>query len=159
MGDFFTILDPFFFRCLFSSIIQVIGRSINSYNNYEKGEVPSQANANLISMAKKPEAILGLLVKVKDNFTLNAYDKLSSRINIAIAEDSKFDPFICAINHLNNPSRFTGYKTPDLEKIACPEAAAFATALRDVFERLHLDDHNRALRHPSLGGGLPPALR
>ena len=100
-----------------SKMSTILGLGINSYNNYEKGEVPSLANANLISMAIKPRAFLDLLEKVRDNFPSNKYEKLTSRIKKAISTDSEFNPFNCAINYLNKPSRFTGYKTPDINKI------------------------------------------
>ncbi len=33
---------------------EILGFGINSYRNYENGEVPNQSNANLIQLAKNP---------------------------------------------------------------------------------------------------------
>ena len=101
-----------------SKMSSILGLGINSYNNYEKGEVPSLANANLISMAQNPKSFLNLLRKVQDKFSVNIYDRLFARVNKAITETDEFDPFNWAIHYYNKPSKYSGYKTPDFDKVS-----------------------------------------
>ena len=96
----------------------IFGLGINSYSNYEKGEVPSLSNANLISMAQKPRTFLALLEKAESKFSDSAYKKVYSKVQQAIEEFESFNAFDCAINNYNKPSKYTGYKTPDFDKIA-----------------------------------------
>jgi len=95
----------------------ILGLGINSYNNYEKGEIPSLANANLINAAKDPDVFMNLLEKTKNNFSANSYTKIMDCVDKVITDLKKFDNFSYAFQYNNNPNKYNGYKTPDLNKI------------------------------------------
>ena len=100
-----------------SKMSTILGLGINSYNNYEKGEMPSQANANLISVVQRPRAFLDLLEKVKDKFSESTYNKLFARVKKAVSENNEIDQLIFTINKYTKPNKYTGYKAPNLDKI------------------------------------------
>ena len=44
----------------------ILGLGANSWRNYEAGEVPSKANANLIQMISNPEYFRDIILKCSD---------------------------------------------------------------------------------------------
>ena len=62
---------------------EILGFGINSYRNYENGEVPSQANARLIQIASDPSKFKDL-VELSDVLGEKQKDKLIKRIDLLI---------------------------------------------------------------------------
>jgi len=59
---------------------EILGFGINSYRNYENGEVPNQANGRLIQIANDPKKLKDL-VELSDVLDEKQRDKLIKRIN------------------------------------------------------------------------------
>ncbi len=98
---------------------EILGFGINSYRNYENGEVPNQANARLIQIAKDPNKFKDL-VKLSDVLNDKRRDKLISKINelIEIQNASlfsfEFQDYLLG-DHISD--EFSGYRKPSLEKL------------------------------------------
>ncbi|MCV9388075.1 type II TA system antitoxin MqsA family protein [Reichenbachiella ulvae] len=96
---------------------EILGFGPNTYGQYEKGDLPSLANAKLLKMANDPEKFLDL---VKDWETSSDKPKadLLKRVRKLIDQENSF------INNLESylmgghkASHYTGFKTPDYEKL------------------------------------------
>lgn len=93
----------------------ILGLGINTYSNYEKGEIPSTANAKLISGAKNPEMFSFYLSQSKNILGEHAYRKLLGHIKtISPAKEDHY--LLCNFNWHSEPDRFTGYTVPSPEK-------------------------------------------
>lgn len=97
---------------------KILGFGVNSYGNYEKGEVPSVSNARLIQSAEDPKEFLKLLdlcsvLKEKER---NTYKKKTEELIREKRENKEIirlqDYFLGT--HLAN--RYTGYRQPNLGK-------------------------------------------
>ncbi|WP_438423582.1 type II TA system antitoxin MqsA family protein [Aquimarina macrocephali] len=107
---------------------EILGFGINSYRNYENGEVPNQSNANLIQLAKNPIQFKSLVnlsnvFKIdnedKNDFTDEGY-KLLDKIEKLIEEKKKIRFSIRFENYLLGdklPDNYTGYIRPNIEKL------------------------------------------
>ncbi|MBP2831924.1 DUF4065 domain-containing protein [Aquimarina sp. U1-2] len=107
---------------------EILGFGINSYRNYENGEVPNQSNANLIQLAKNPIQFKSLVnlsnvFKIdnedKNDFTVEGY-KLLDKIEKLIEEKKKIRFSIRFENYLLGdklPDNYTGYIRPNIEKL------------------------------------------
>ncbi len=107
---------------------EILGLGVNSYRNYESGEVPNQSNANLIQMAGDPRQFR-LLVKRSPVFSenesmenqLNAQgQKLLAQVDAIIDEERKTKKQRDMQEYLLGnelPDRYTGYTKPNLEKL------------------------------------------
>ena len=107
---------------------EILGFGINSYRNYENGEVPNQSNANLIQLAKNPIQFKSLVnlsnvFKIdnedKNDFTDEGY-KLLNKIEKLIEEKKKIRFSIRFENYLLGdklPDNYTGYIRPNIEKL------------------------------------------
>ena len=60
---------------------EVLDFGINSYRNYENGEIPSPANAKLIRLADEPAQFIRFLEEKKEIFSTNAYQKAFLQVN------------------------------------------------------------------------------
>ena len=96
---------------------ELFGFGPNQYALYESGEIPSLSNAKSISLALNPSIFKTMIIdnhgilKEKDN------KAALSKINLEILEEHDFS----LKNYLlgdHDPDAFTGYKTPDYEKLA-----------------------------------------
>ena len=95
---------------------QVLGLGINTYSNYEKGEIPTSANAKLIASAKRPDVFLSYLTQSKDVLSENSFSKVKETLNNILS--SKIDSnFLCSFNWYYTPNRYTGYTVPNPEKV------------------------------------------
>lgn len=98
---------------------EILGFGINSYRNYENGEVPSNANGKLIQLASDPIKFKQL-VELADTLDTSSRDKLCKKIDKQI-EEVKANQFNLEYeSHLlgKNPSdEFSGYKKPDFKKL------------------------------------------
>jgi transcriptional regulator with XRE-family HTH domain len=96
---------------------QIFGFGINTYSNYEKGEMPTSANAKLISSGKNPQIFLSFLEQSKDQFPAKKYQKLEAIAKsqqISIEENDT----VCNFNWYSVPNKFTGYCIPNPDKVA-----------------------------------------
>lgn len=97
---------------------EVLGLGVNGYSNYEKGEIPTPAIGNLINTISNPNVFIGLLHRAKSSFNKNAYEKAKERVEYLIQKERDISPFYCTINQYNDANNFTGYKKPNLDKLA-----------------------------------------
>lgn len=98
----------------------VLGFGVNTYRNYENGEVPSLANAKLIQLAKSPASFKILVQESEGVFSEKDKLELLKHIDkLIIAE--KRNHFIIDFNTFilgeSNPDIFTGYRTPSFDKL------------------------------------------
>ena len=96
---------------------EVLGLGINGYSNYENGEIPNAAIANLIKTVSNPEVFLELLEKSKHIFSKSLFDKTRSRVCSLISEVKKSKPFYTALNIYHEANKYTGYRSLNFEKI------------------------------------------
>lgn len=95
---------------------EVLGMGVNSYRNYESGEVPSLANANLIKLSSdrdkfKAMASLACSQGIISEEELNFISKKDT-------ESIDDYNFISIWNIKNESSEFTGFVEPSYEKMA-----------------------------------------
>lgn len=98
---------------------EILGFGINSYRNYENGEVPSQANGRLIQLANDPEKFKDL-VELSDTLEGNQKQKLLQRLVTLIKEQEKNFFFAGFQDYLlGEPvsNEYSGYRKPNLEKL------------------------------------------
>lgn len=103
---------------------QVLGFGINSYRNYENGEIPSQANGRMIQMAKNPEQFKEMVIlsgvyeedKSKEKELINRIDK---RIDFEQKKknETHFYNYLMDENKYVLPNNETGYVRPSFEKL------------------------------------------
>jgi putative zinc finger/helix-turn-helix YgiT family protein len=97
----------------------VLGLGINTYSNYEKGEMPTMASNNLINSAKTPEVFLSYVNQAKDEFTDKSFRELTKHIDRLIQDAAKKnDLALFYINKYQRPNEYTGYSLPDVNKMA-----------------------------------------
>lgn len=98
---------------------EILGFGINTYRQYEAGEIPSTSNARLIQMASDPDKFLGL-VKLCESIDSNAKEKLLKKVETLSKEieDKSFSFELIDYFIGNNlADRFTGFRRPDFEKM------------------------------------------
>jgi putative zinc finger/helix-turn-helix YgiT family protein len=100
---------------------RILGFGPNTYSNYEKGEVPSEANAEILRLANNPELFRGFFVENKgDEFSKEQLKKLEERIGTLTAKKVTYRMFFGAIwdiwNYDTIPNEHTGYRAPNFEK-------------------------------------------
>ena len=101
-----------------SKMSEVLDLGINSYRNYENGEIPSLANAKLIRLAKDPENFRSFIREKKDLFSAKAYMRVMDRIE-TLLKPSALDPLVNYIwNHDTEANTYTGFVKPNFEKVA-----------------------------------------
>lgn len=99
----------------------ILGFGANSYRNYEKGEVPSTANSNLIqTIADDSQVFRNLVVRNTDLDELEkakVLKKIDAAIQLdqAVADDNKYISMLFG-NLL--PDNFTGYRKPNIQKFS-----------------------------------------
>src|SRR5699024_2359576 len=97
---------------------EILGFGVNSYRNYENGEVPSISNARLIQSAEDPKEFLRLLELCN---ILDEKEKIKNKkkaeVLIQIERDNEemihVESYFIGTSRTN---KFTGYKKPDLKK-------------------------------------------
>lgn len=96
---------------------EILGFGPNTYGLYEKGDLPSLPNANLLKIASDP-AKFQALAKDWNTDSVNAKATLLKKIEKLIEEEEK--GYINFDNYLMGgleADEFTGYKKPSLEKL------------------------------------------
>lgn len=101
-----------------SKMAEVLDFGINSYRQYEHGEMPSLANAKLIRLAKDPRNFKRFLEEKKIIFTENAFKKVMGKMSELLGQNDS-DPIVEYIwNHHMEPNEYTGFIRPSFEKVA-----------------------------------------
>ena len=104
-----------------SMMSKILGFGTNSYRNYEKGEVPSLANANLINTVSNSIMNFKLLVDLNNDLNNEEKTKILKRIEVVIENyrENKDDKKYVDILFENRlPDNYTGYRKPDMEKMS-----------------------------------------
>ena len=98
---------------------EVLGFGVNSYRNYEAGEVPSLANARLIQLANDPKKFKEL-VELSDALEGDAKEKLIKKIEHLI-EKEKREIFSFELKGYFlgdcQADEYSGYRKPNLERL------------------------------------------
>ena len=104
-----------------SKMSDILGLGANSYRLYEQGEVPSVGNGRLILAADDPEEFKRFLRSSEEIIGERDYQKLTRRVDELIEENRANWLSFARVNELFGkivPDEFTGYRLPQLEKIA-----------------------------------------
>lgn len=102
---------------------ELLGFGANTYSNYEKGEIPSEANGEILSFAANTCYFKELFLdRKKDLFKKSVLDKIYEKIEILLLEEDNLKNVFGNIWNLWNPEGIpdenTGYKTPNFDKFA-----------------------------------------
>ena len=101
-----------------SKMSEILGFGINSYRQYEAGEIPSVANAKLIQMVSEPKNFIDM-VELCAGLDSKTKLKLIEKAQILVQEErnnlfnSNFKDYLLG-NHLADI--YSGYRNPDFEK-------------------------------------------
>lgn len=106
----------------YTDVTKVLGLGINSYRNYEKGEVPSLANSALLKTVFNSILSLTSLIETNNDISEAQRKKFLKNIN-RVKEDEKINQrkeylinIVFDYNFL--PDNFSGYKKPNFDKLA-----------------------------------------
>lgn len=99
---------------------EVLGFGINTYRNYESGEVPQASNGKLIKLAANPKEFKRL-IEISDTFTGRELKELMNKIDFLIEQDKDSDENL--LKQLLSykklmPNVFTGYRDMKLDKLS-----------------------------------------
>lgn len=95
---------------------EVLGFGVNSYRNYESGEVPSLSNARLIQLADNPCEFKDLVV-YSNIFKGKSFDTLLSKLETLIESQYDFKKQLESyFIGYTMPNEFTGYRVPNIDK-------------------------------------------
>ncbi|MFN8776574.1 MAG: type II toxin-antitoxin system antitoxin SocA domain-containing protein [Flavobacteriales bacterium] len=99
---------------------EILGLGVNSFRQYEAGEVPSTSIGKLIQMSADPIKFKEL-INLCDSIDEDTRSKIITRINDHVGSGEgdlqwiKIDDYFAG--HIR-PSEFTGYRKPNLERFA-----------------------------------------
>jgi len=115
---------------------EILGFGVNSYRQYEGGDIPTVASGRLIQAAKDPEEFKKFLDDSKPVLTDREYKRFSERVDELI-EKCKHNLwenlFTAQIFSHSKPTEFTGYRKPSLERIAMI-IAFFSEHINDLWK-------------------------
>ncbi len=101
-----------------SKMSEILGFGVNSYRQYESGEVPSQSNARLIQLVDDPHEFKKL-VDLSSTLETKAIEKIHKNIKKQL-EARKANKLERHLEHYffssGLPTSFTGYKKPNFQK-------------------------------------------
>lgn len=98
---------------------EILGFGVNSYRNYENGEMPSISNGRIIQLVNDPKKFLSV-VKMSEVFNGAQLEELISRITKLIDEEKKKVSEFAVQSYLigdSLPGIYTGYLKPSLDKL------------------------------------------
>lgn len=101
-----------------TQMASVLGFGVNTYRQYEDGEIPTEANAKFIQLAENPNEFLRLL-NLPNGIEEETLEKLRKRVHKLIEKEYENREIQSIENYLFNGSRkdaLTGFKKPDLQK-------------------------------------------
>ncbi len=99
---------------------EILGFGVNTYRNYEGGEVPQASNAKLIKLAENPEKFKSL-VEISDALSEKEQKKLSEKIDLIIEQEIDSDERLLKqllSYKFQTPNVFTGYRDIQFEKFS-----------------------------------------
>ncbi|MEO0471999.1 MAG: type II TA system antitoxin MqsA family protein, partial [Bacteroidota bacterium] len=97
---------------------EVLDLGINTYRQYEAGEIPSLANAKIIRLAKDPRYFRNFLEEKEALFSAKAYQRAMDNVQ-AMLKDNPIDAVVEYLwNFHMEPNEYTGFVKPSLEKVA-----------------------------------------
>lgn len=100
---------------------RVLGFGANSYRNYEKGEVPSLANSNLIKTVSSDVQNFKLLVDLNNDLNEEEKSKILIKIKLVIeslTENRNDTNYVDVLFENKLPNNYTGYRKPSMEKMS-----------------------------------------
>lgn len=97
---------------------EILDFGINTYHQYEQGEMPSLANAKLIRLAENPETFLQFVQEKQNTFSAKNFQKLEQTIRELIQARSNKLLIQYIWNQEVQPGEYTGFVKPTLEKAA-----------------------------------------
>lgn len=130
-----------------SSMSTILGMGANSYAGYEAGEMPTIAMANLIRLAFNTDAFEKLLINVHGQIPNSMYERAMSVIKESKMEldwdfDLGFDLEHIVPHDICNgisASEFTGYRKPDMNRIANLLVYALSQSKAEYNDRLKMN--------------------
>jgi transcriptional regulator with XRE-family HTH domain len=102
-----------------SRMSEVLGLGVNSYRQYEAGEMPSVANAKLIQMADQPTTFIGML-NLCSSFDEETKIKYRHKAQLLADENLKNDFDLRLKSYLMGEHLadiYSGYRNPSFEKL------------------------------------------
>ncbi len=106
----------------YADITNILGLGTNSYSNYEKGEVPSLANAALLKAVINNSGTLTELIKTNNEISETQREKFLRNIKKVKNEEEinsrkqELIDYVFDYNFL--PDNYSGYKKPNFDKLA-----------------------------------------
>jgi len=102
-----------------SRMSEILGFGVNSYRQYESGEIPSQSNARLIQLAEDPHEFKKL-VDLCSTIETKVKDKILHKIRLVLEEQKNSRLERLLENYFFEscmPNSLTGFKIPNLKKL------------------------------------------
>ncbi len=97
---------------------EILGLGINSYRQYELGEIPTLANAKLIRLAANPDRFSEFVHDKHGTFSPRQMDKILQRVRTLHASQ-RLSPIMDYLwNYHLEANEYTGFVKPTLEKVA-----------------------------------------
>lgn len=115
---------------------EILGFGVNSYRQYEAGDIPTVASGRLIQAAKDPVEFKKFLDDSRAVLTEKEYKKFSDRVDELIRKnrDNVWENlFTEQIFSHSKPTEYTGYRKPSLERIALV-IAYFSENVNDLWK-------------------------
>ncbi len=97
---------------------EILDLGINSYRQYEQGEIPTQANAKLIRLAAQPDRLAEFVEEKAHIFTPRQLQKVRGRVDQLLRDQEKSSVMSYLWNSHLEPNEFTGFVKPELQKVA-----------------------------------------
>lgn len=104
-----------------SLMSKILGFGSNSYRNYEKGEVPSLSNANLLNTVSNSISNFKLLVDLNNDLSEDEKQKVLKKIKSvrnSYQEDRDDKKYVHILFENKLPDNYTGYRKPNMEKLS-----------------------------------------
>lgn len=121
-----------------SKMSQILGFGINTYRNYESGEVPQASNAKLIKLAAYPAEFQRLVV-INETLSPKKAQKLTNKIDRLIEKENNSDERmlkkLLSYDRIT-PTIYSGYRDLDIEKL-CNMIIFFAGTVEPLSFKLN----------------------
>ena len=101
-----------------TNFAKLLGFGVNQFANYEKGEIPNQSNATLLSICMDPTEMLKIIEKKKEALSESQLKKVYNKLENIIGNRNPFELAVFYFDKNQIPTRFTGYQVPSFEKFA-----------------------------------------
>lgn len=119
-----------------SKMSEILGLGINSYRQYENGDIPTVANGRLILAAKDPQEFIKFLDASSPILNEKDYSKYkTTALNLIKEKSDHFWDlmFLEQVFKHSKPSELNGYKVPDEIKVA-NMISYFSNRISDLFK-------------------------